>query len=150
MLTLKRAFPKMTRFLICTSIIYAAFVFCGWLVLGPFHIKVWFEVLLSQSLDDLYKLCYSLILVSLHIQNGWEFIFSDKRWWHVCYIYHFRDYHWSNLVLRKNLSVFVHLFIHLRCPQSSSVGDFRRLWNDKGKNLFYVIKSIKYKQWWKK
>ncbi len=43
MLTLKRAFPKMTRFLICTLIIYAGFVFCGWLVLGPFHIKVSFS-----------------------------------------------------------------------------------------------------------
>lgn len=40
MLTLRCAFPKMARFLLCALIIYAGFVFCGWLVLGPFHMKV--------------------------------------------------------------------------------------------------------------
>lgn len=38
-LTLKRAAPKITRFLLCALLIYAGFTFCGWLVLGPYHIK---------------------------------------------------------------------------------------------------------------
>lgn len=38
-LTLKRAAPKITRFLLCALLIYAGFVFCGWLILGPYHIK---------------------------------------------------------------------------------------------------------------
>lgn len=38
-LTLKRATPKISRFLLCALIIYAGFTFCGWLVLGPYHIK---------------------------------------------------------------------------------------------------------------
>lgn len=38
-LTLKRAAPKISRFLLCAMLIYAGFMFCGWLVLGPYHIK---------------------------------------------------------------------------------------------------------------
>lgn len=38
-LTLKRAAPKISRFLLCALLIYAGFTFCGWLVLGPYHIK---------------------------------------------------------------------------------------------------------------
>lgn len=38
-LTLKRAAPKISRFLLCALLIYAGFTFCGWLILGPYHIK---------------------------------------------------------------------------------------------------------------
>ena len=38
-LTLKSAAPKVARFLICAILIYAGFTFCGWLILGPYHIK---------------------------------------------------------------------------------------------------------------
>ncbi|ODN02679.1 Mucolipin-3 [Orchesella cincta] len=38
-LTLKRATPQVLRFLICAILIYAGFTFCGWLILGPYHIK---------------------------------------------------------------------------------------------------------------
>lgn len=38
-LTLKKAAPKVARFLICAILIYAGFTFCGWLVLGPYHMK---------------------------------------------------------------------------------------------------------------
>ncbi|XP_032677501.1 mucolipin-3-like isoform X2 [Odontomachus brunneus] len=38
-LTLKKATPKVARFLICAILIYAGFTFCGWLVLGPYNMK---------------------------------------------------------------------------------------------------------------
>ncbi|XP_066584088.1 mucolipin-3-like isoform X2 [Prorops nasuta] len=38
-LTLKKAAPKVARFLLCAILIYAGFTFCGWLILGPYHIK---------------------------------------------------------------------------------------------------------------
>jgi len=38
-LTLKKAAPKILRFLIAALLIYAGFVFCGWLILGPYHMK---------------------------------------------------------------------------------------------------------------
>ncbi|KOB68403.1 Mucolipin-3 [Operophtera brumata] len=38
-LTLKKAAPKIFRFSICALLIYAGFMFCGWLILGPYHMK---------------------------------------------------------------------------------------------------------------
>ncbi|XP_012265894.2 mucolipin-3-like [Athalia rosae] len=38
-LTLKKAAPKVARFLLCALLIYAGFTFCGWLILGPYHMK---------------------------------------------------------------------------------------------------------------
>lgn len=37
--TLKKAFPNMMRFLACCILLYIGFVICGWVVLGPYHIK---------------------------------------------------------------------------------------------------------------
>lgn len=38
-LTLKKAAPKIFRFSCCALLLYAGFMFCGWLVLGPYHMK---------------------------------------------------------------------------------------------------------------
>lgn len=46
-LTLKKACPQVARFLLCAILIYAGFTFCGWLVLGPYHLK--FRSLASTS-----------------------------------------------------------------------------------------------------
>lgn len=37
--TLKSAFPNMTRFCICALAIYCGFMICGWVILAPYHIK---------------------------------------------------------------------------------------------------------------
>jgi hypothetical protein len=39
-LTMKRSLPDITRFIICAAVLYLGFTFCGWVVLGPYHIKV--------------------------------------------------------------------------------------------------------------
>lgn len=38
-LTMRRALPNILRFLLCAVLLYAGFCFCGWVVLGPHHIK---------------------------------------------------------------------------------------------------------------
>ena len=38
--TLRVAAPNVMRFVVCTGILYIAFLLCGWLVLGPYHPKV--------------------------------------------------------------------------------------------------------------
>lgn len=38
-LTMKRALPNVMRFMMCTMLLYGGFCLCGWLVLGPYHIK---------------------------------------------------------------------------------------------------------------
>ena len=40
LLTLRISAPSVLRFIICTGILYIAFLLCGWLVLGPYHPKV--------------------------------------------------------------------------------------------------------------
>lgn len=46
-LTIKRALPNVMRFMLCAILLYSGFCFCGWLVLGPYHIK--FQSLSSTS-----------------------------------------------------------------------------------------------------
>lgn len=46
-LTLKKAAPKIFRFSICALLLYAGFMFCGWLILGPYHMK--FQTLATTS-----------------------------------------------------------------------------------------------------
>lgn len=40
LITLRLSLPTVFRFVICTGILYIAFLLCGWLVLGPYHPKV--------------------------------------------------------------------------------------------------------------
>ena len=40
LLTLRLSIPSVLRFSICAGILYIAFMFLGWLVLGPYHTKV--------------------------------------------------------------------------------------------------------------
>nr|MBE5724911.1 transient receptor potential cation channel, mucolipin ortholog [Cucujiformia] len=53
-LTLEKAAPKVARFLLCAILIYAGFTFCGWLVLGPYHLKF-------RSLSTTSECLFSLI-----------------------------------------------------------------------------------------
>ena len=39
--TLALAFPELLKFLSCGAVLFFAFALCGWIVLGPFHPKVW-------------------------------------------------------------------------------------------------------------
>lgn len=38
-LTLKKAVPNIIRFLICCLLLFSGYVICGWIVIGPHHIK---------------------------------------------------------------------------------------------------------------
>jgi len=38
--TIKRSAPDVLRFLLCAFVFYFGFAICGWVVLGPYHIKV--------------------------------------------------------------------------------------------------------------
>ena len=40
LLTLRLSIPSVARFFVCAGILYLAFLFCGWLVLGAYHPKV--------------------------------------------------------------------------------------------------------------
>ncbi|KAG5887828.1 hypothetical protein JTB14_022686 [Gonioctena quinquepunctata] len=53
-LTLQKAAPQVGRFLICALLIYGGFTFCGWLILGPYHLKF-------RSLSTTSECLFSLI-----------------------------------------------------------------------------------------
>ncbi|XP_037076973.1 mucolipin-3-like [Pollicipes pollicipes] len=52
-LTVKSSMPSVLRFSVCATICYAGFAFCGWLVLGPYHLK--FRTL-SKTSEALFSL----------------------------------------------------------------------------------------------
>nr|XP_039266797.1 mucolipin-3-like [Styela clava] len=59
-LTLKKSLPHVCRFMVCASLLYLGFMFCGWVVLGPHHHKFRSLVVTSEALfslingDDMY------------------------------------------------------------------------------------------------
>ncbi|XP_075584657.1 LOW QUALITY PROTEIN: mucolipin-3-like [Dermatophagoides farinae] len=53
LLTLKKSFPNVLRFCLCAFLVYGGFCFCGWVVLGPHHLK--FRTL-SSTLECLFSL----------------------------------------------------------------------------------------------
>lgn len=50
LLTIRLAMPSVLRFLVCAGAIYVGFVLCGWLVLGPYHLKFRTLSLASETL----------------------------------------------------------------------------------------------------
>uniref|UniRef100_A0A8B9HKL5 Mucolipin 1b n=1 Tax=Astyanax mexicanus TaxID=7994 RepID=A0A8B9HKL5_ASTMX len=52
--TLRAAFPSVIRFCCCAAAIYLGYVFCGWIVLGPYHAKF-------RSLSTVSECLFSLI-----------------------------------------------------------------------------------------
>lgn len=83
-LTLKQAFPKMVRFLVCAMIIYAGFTFCGWLVLGPYHFKFKTLSTTSECLFSLINGDDMFATFSIMPQK------STMLWWYIrIYLYSF-------------------------------------------------------------
>ena len=47
-LTVKRALPNVVRYLTCTLFIFCGFSFCGWIILGPYHVKFQVGIIFSD------------------------------------------------------------------------------------------------------
>lgn len=96
-LTLKKAAPKILRFLLCALLIYAGFTFCGWLILGPYHVKFRSLSMTSECLfslingDDMFATFTTLAAK------------SNLLWW-FCRIY---LYTFISLYIYVVLSLFI-------------------------------------------
>ena len=96
-LTLKKAAPKIFRFLVAALLIYAGFAFCGWLILGPYHMKF-------RSLATTSECLFSLIngddmfatFATMSAKSNW-------LWW-FCQIY---LYSFISLYIYVVLSLFI-------------------------------------------
>lgn len=51
--TLRAAFPNVIRFCCCVAFIYLGYCFCGWIVLGPYHVKFRSLSMVSECLFSL-------------------------------------------------------------------------------------------------
>lgn len=81
-LTLKKGFTKIIRFLVASLIIFLAYVFCGWLVFGPFQPK--FRTISSTS-NCLFSLGDGLYGIFATIPTK-----SATLWWFAqFYLYSF-------------------------------------------------------------
>ncbi|XP_054859368.1 mucolipin-1 isoform X2 [Eublepharis macularius] len=51
--TMRAAFPNVIRFCCCVAVIYLGYCFCGWIVLGPYHVKFRSLSMVSECLFSL-------------------------------------------------------------------------------------------------
>ncbi|NXN27939.1 MCLN1 protein, partial [Nycticryphes semicollaris] len=51
--TLRLALPNVIRFCCCVAVIYLGYCFCGWIVLGPYHVKFRSLSMVSECLFSL-------------------------------------------------------------------------------------------------
>lgn len=65
--TLRAAFPNVIRFCCCAAAIYMGYCFCGWIVLGPYHVKV---MSTHCSLSSVSELTESF-RPHLHVTTTW-------------------------------------------------------------------------------
>ncbi|CAG0919636.1 unnamed protein product [Notodromas monacha] len=83
-LTLKKSMPNILRFLFCVILIYAGFALCGWVVLGPYHIK--FQTLSTTS-ECLFALVNGDDMFATFKSLATE---SPLLWWYTrIYLYSF-------------------------------------------------------------
>ncbi|CAG0921903.1 unnamed protein product [Notodromas monacha] len=83
-LTLKKSMPNILRFLLCVILIYSGFALCGWVVLGPYHIK--FQTLSSTS-ECLFALINGDDMFATFKSLATE---SPLLWWYTrIYLYSF-------------------------------------------------------------
>nr|XP_020466676.1 mucolipin-1-like isoform X2 [Monopterus albus] len=52
-ITLRIALPSVIRFCLCVAVIYLGYCFCGWIVLGPYHVKFRSLAMVSECLFSL-------------------------------------------------------------------------------------------------
>ncbi|OXA38531.1 mucolipin-3 isoform X2 [Folsomia candida] len=100
-LTMKRAAPNVMRFLICAILIYAGFTFCGWLILGPYHIKF---ATLSTTSECLFALINGDDMFATFAGMSSK---SSLLWW-FCRLY---LYTFISLFIYVVLSLFIALIM---------------------------------------
>lgn len=95
--TIKRSTPDVLRFLLCAFVFYFGFAICGWVVLGPYHIKFRHMSTASECLfslingDDIFTTFATMSNV------------NDLMWWYSrIYLYFF-----VSLFIYVILSVFI-------------------------------------------
>ncbi|XP_043377293.1 mucolipin-3 isoform X3 [Chelonia mydas] len=94
-LTLRSALPNVIRFCCCAAMIYLGYCFCGWIVLGPYHVKF-------RSLNMVSECLFSLI-------NGDDMFATFAKMQQKSYLV----WLFSRLYLYSFISLFIYMVLSL-------------------------------------
>nr|XP_046920007.1 mucolipin-3-like isoform X2 [Dermatophagoides farinae] len=115
--TLKKSIPNVLRFCLCAFLVYGGFCFCGWVVLGPHHLK--FRTL-SSTLECLFSLMNGDDMFATFFSTDVKK--SSLIWWFSrIYLY---------LFISLSIYVIVSLFIAIILDAYESVRDSYKEIND--------------------
>ncbi|XP_053573916.1 mucolipin-1 [Bombina bombina] len=93
--TLRVALPNVIRFCCCAAVIYLGYCFCGWIVLGPYHVKF-------RSLSMVSECLFSLI-------NGDDMFVTFAEMQNSSYLV----WMFSQLYLYTFISLFIYMVLSL-------------------------------------
>ncbi|XP_066449346.1 mucolipin-1 [Eleutherodactylus coqui] len=93
--TLRVALPDVIRFCCCAAVIYLGYCFCGWIVLGPYHVKF-------RSLSMVSECLFSLI-------NGDDMFVTFAEMQNSSYLV----WMFSQLYLYTFISLFIYMVLSL-------------------------------------
>ncbi|XP_060088112.1 mucolipin-3 [Heteronotia binoei] len=94
-LTLRAALPNVIRFCCCAAMIYLGYCFCGWIVLGPYHVKF-------RSLNMVSECLFSLI-------NGDDMFATFEKMQQKSYLV----WLFSRIYLYSFISLFIYMVLSL-------------------------------------
>uniref|UniRef100_A0A4X2KSJ7 Mucolipin TRP cation channel 3 n=1 Tax=Vombatus ursinus TaxID=29139 RepID=A0A4X2KSJ7_VOMUR len=94
-LTLQAALPNVIRFCCCAAMIYLGYCFCGWIVLGPYHVKF-------RSLNMVSECLFSLI-------NGDDMFATFAKMQQKSYLV----WLFSRIYLYSFISLFIYMVLSL-------------------------------------
>uniref|UniRef100_A0A8C0FNI0 Mucolipin 3 n=1 Tax=Bubo bubo TaxID=30461 RepID=A0A8C0FNI0_BUBBB len=94
-LTLRAALPSVMRFCCCAAMIYLGYCFCGWIVLGPYHVKF-------RSLNMVSECLFSLI-------NGDDMFATFAKMQQKSYLV----WLFSRIYLYSFISLFIYMVLSL-------------------------------------
>ncbi|XP_076196639.1 mucolipin-3-like isoform X1 [Aptenodytes patagonicus] len=94
-LTLRAALPNVIRFCCCAAMIYLGYCFCGWIVLGPYHVKF-------RSLNMVSECLFSLI-------NGDDMFATFAKMQQKSYLV----WLFSRIYLYSFISLFIYMVLSL-------------------------------------
>ncbi|XP_021149875.2 mucolipin-3 isoform X3 [Columba livia] len=94
-LTLRAALPNVMRFCCCAAMIYLGYCFCGWIVLGPYHVKF-------RSLNMVSECLFSLI-------NGDDMFATFAKMQQKSYLV----WLFSRIYLYSFISLFIYMVLSL-------------------------------------
>ena len=104
------AFPRLLKFLVCVGVLFLSFMLCGWVVLEPFHYKVWC-VLGQNDINYMFPLLHTCSPYSIHVPPT-PYMFPLL---HTCSPYSIRVPPTPSMLYSSELPLYIYLPLHNTC-----------------------------------